>query len=167
MKQQFKVILGVIFLILFVIVALQNVNPVSVDLFVAKYQVPLILLILLSALLGMIVGLLVTISSNSRQRKEVKRLNNEIKSLKDQHTQDIIKKDDQISDLKAKVSDLKDKNKNTQVYQEDSFVKQEMDMPESHLDPASMTPKDLPVSEEVSLPAQVELPEEVDADFTE
>ena len=116
MKEQFKVIIAVIFLILFVVFALQNVNSVQIDLFVAQYKVPLILLMLISALVGLIVGLIVTISSANAQRRKVKDLNKEIEQLKDSHSKALIEKDDKISDLNKEVNDLKEQRGHTQVY---------------------------------------------------
>ncbi|MDO4432163.1 MAG: LapA family protein [Aerococcaceae bacterium] len=82
MKQQWKLIVSLVLIICVVLFALQNTNPVQVDFFLMKQQVPLILVILASLLLGVVAGLITSLTSFHTHRKTVKKLESELQSLK-------------------------------------------------------------------------------------
>lgn len=113
MKNQWKLLLSILILIVVVIFALQNTNVVGIDLFFAKFQVPLVLIILLSLLLGVIVGLIASFSAISGHKKDKATALKELNSVKEVNLRDAIEKDKEISHLRNQIKELKNKNNNT------------------------------------------------------
>lgn len=113
MKNQWKLIVSLIILILVVIFALQNTNIVPIDLFFAKYNIPLVLVILLSLLLGVIVGLIASFSAISIYKKEKFTAQKELNLLKEANLREIAEKDKEITHLRTQFKDLKDQKQNT------------------------------------------------------
>lgn len=103
MKEQWKVITMIIALILVVVFALQNTRAVLVDLFVVNFQVPLVLVILFSLLVGVIVGLLTSMAAIQSNRKDNTSLNKELDSLKRTHQENLNEKDAQIRQLREEI----------------------------------------------------------------
>ncbi|AXY25911.1 hypothetical protein CL176_07820 [Suicoccus acidiformans] len=103
MKEQWKVILMIIILIVVVIFSLQNTNSVAIDFFVRTVEIPLVLVILFSVLVGVIVGLVTSVASIQGYRKDAKGFEREANQLRGELTEMQIKKDKEISELKAQV----------------------------------------------------------------
>lgn len=99
MKEQWKVILLIITLIFVVVFALQNTSNVTIDLLVTRFQVPLVLVILFSLLLGVIIGLVSSMVAIQANRKDNKKLQKEIDSLKSDYQGQINEKNDKIRQL--------------------------------------------------------------------
>lgn len=113
MKNQWKLVVSIIILILVVIFALQNTNAVVVDVFFAKYSVPLVLVILLSLLLGVIVGLVASFSAISVYRKEKGLAQKELNQFKETQLLSVSAKDEELTRLRAQVKELQQQQKNT------------------------------------------------------
>lgn len=103
MKEQWKVITMIIVLILVVVFALQNTSAVAVDLIVVTFQVPLVLVILFSLLVGVIVGLLTSMAAIQSNRKDNTSLTKEIDNLKRSHQENINEKEAQIRELREEI----------------------------------------------------------------
>lgn len=121
MKNQWKLIVSIIILILVVIFALQNTSSVPIDLFFAKYSVPLVLVILLSLLLGVIVGLIASFSAIASQKKEKNAAIKELNAAKETNLREVAAKDKEISHLRSQINDLKVKNNNTLKVEDTEF----------------------------------------------
>ena len=121
MKNQWKLIVSIIILIFVVIFALQNTSTVPIDLFFAKFTVPLVLVILLSLLVGVIVGLITSFSAISGQQKSKNATVKELNSLKETNLRELAAKDKEISHLRSQINDLKVKNNNTLQVEETKF----------------------------------------------
>ena len=121
MKNQWRLVASIIILIGVVIFALQNTNLVKVDLFFAKYEVQLVVVMLLCLLLGVIIGLVGSISSISSNRKEKARLAKEINVLKEAHLREISDKDNEVSRLRNQINELKLVSNNTLTVAEPEF----------------------------------------------
>lgn len=113
MKNQWKLIVSILILIVVVIFALQNTNPVQVDIFYVKFAIPLVLVILLSLLIGVIVGLIGSFSAISKYRRELTSTQRELTQIKESHLRDLSDKDGEISRLQEKVKGLELKQNNT------------------------------------------------------
>lgn len=103
MKEQWKVILMVIILILVVIFALNNTSNVTVNLLLAKFSVPLVLVILFSLLVGVIVGLLTSMAAIHANRKDNTSLTKELNKLQESHASELAAKDQQIQQLQSEM----------------------------------------------------------------
>lgn len=125
MKNQGKLIFSIIIIILVVIFALQNTNVVAIDLFFAKYEVPLVLVILLSLLLGVIVGLIGSYSAIVIQKKEKLSAVKELNLLKETNLIELADKSKEILHLRNQVKELKEKNNNTMTLESASTVTDE------------------------------------------
>ena len=121
MKNQWKLIVSIIILIFVVIFALQNTSTVPIDLFFAKFTVPLVLVILLSLLVGVIVGLITSFSAISGQKKSKNATVKELNSIKETNLRELAAKDKEISHLRSQINDLKVKNNNTLQVEETKF----------------------------------------------
>ncbi|MBK0347225.1 LapA family protein [Aerococcaceae bacterium zg-ZJ1578] len=113
MKGQWKLIVSLIILILVVVFALQNTGSVQVDFFFAKYQIPLVLVILFSLLIGVIVGLIASFSSITIHIREKKEIQKELSALKESQLRELSDKDNEITHLRTQVRELKQVKKNT------------------------------------------------------
>lgn len=113
MKNQWKLILSIIILIIVVMFAIQNTASVSVNFIVAEFSVPLVLVILLSLLMGVIVGLVGSYSAISTLRKERNTLNKEVAQVKETKLRDVSDKEMEITNLRSQIKELKAKNQNT------------------------------------------------------
>ncbi|MFC0014933.1 MULTISPECIES: lipopolysaccharide assembly LapA domain-containing protein [Allobacillus] len=84
MKQQTWIILTLLFALLIAIFAVINVDSVQVDFLFVQTDVPLILVILLSALLGCLAVASVTYAKFYQLKREMKQLKKENEELKQQ-----------------------------------------------------------------------------------
>lgn len=110
MKNQWRVILGLILVLVIVLFAVLNNQTVPVNFGVVKISGPLILIILGSAILGALIGLLTSTTTIWKQKKQLKELDNTIENYKndtDKLVQDEAEKvkrsyENQIAELQAK-----------------------------------------------------------------
>lgn len=107
MKEQWKVITMIIALILVVVFALQNTSNVAVDLVLVKFQVPLVLVILFSLLVGVIVGLITSMGAIQSSRKDKSSLNKELDKIKLGHQEDLNEKESVIRQLRDEIEQQK------------------------------------------------------------
>lgn len=107
MKEQWKVILLIVALIFVVVFALQNTSNVAIDLLITSFQVPLVLVILFSLLIGVIIGLLSSMAAIQANRKDNNKLKKEMETLKADHRGEINEKNDKIRQLHEDLEDQK------------------------------------------------------------
>ncbi|WP_179395348.1 LapA family protein [Lacticaseibacillus absianus] len=84
MKNQQRLIVGLVIALVVIIFALLNGQPVAVNFFGAAFHWPLILVIVVSLILGAASALLVSTASLSKLKKQLKRLQKENQDLTDQ-----------------------------------------------------------------------------------
>ena len=78
MKNQWRVIVGILLILVIVLFAVANNMTVPINFGFTTIQSPLILVIIGSALLGALILLLVSTSAMFRQKKELKQLRKEL-----------------------------------------------------------------------------------------
>lgn len=78
MKNQWTLIIGLLFAILIAVFSVVNVRPVSVSFLFTQVQMPLVLVILGSALIGAIISGSVALFKRMAYQKEIKMLKAEI-----------------------------------------------------------------------------------------
>jgi uncharacterized integral membrane protein len=95
MKNQRRFVLSLVLVLLVVIFALQNSQPVTVNALWAHFQWPLIIVIVGSLLLGALITLLLSASSIAAARKTTARLQEEVNRLRTQpkKAKDVIESD--------------------------------------------------------------------------
>lgn len=110
MKNQWRVILGLVLVLIVVIFAVLNNQAVPVNFGFTKISGPLILIILGSAIIGALVGLLTSTTTIWNQRKELKAVQKELDIYKNdmdklvkEETEKVQRSfDNQLADLQAK-----------------------------------------------------------------
>lgn len=110
MKNQWRVIIGLVLVLIVVIFAVLNNQTVPVSFGFAKISGPLILIILGSAIVGALIGLLTSTTTMWKQKKQVKELEKTIESYKneaDKSTQEEVAKiqrmyENQLAELQEK-----------------------------------------------------------------
>lgn len=84
MKNQQRLIVGLVLSLLLVVFALLNGQPVQVNVFGARFSWPLIIVIIGAVLLGALITLLVSSSSINQQKKALAEANAKQAELSDQ-----------------------------------------------------------------------------------
>lgn len=110
MKNQWRVVIGLILVLIVVIFAVLNNQTVPVNFGFAKISGPLILIILGSAIVGALIGLLTSTTTMWKQKKQVKELKKDIELYKndaDKLAQEEVEKvkrvyENQLAELQAK-----------------------------------------------------------------
>lgn len=120
MKEQWKVILIIILLILVVIFALQNTNVVTIDLFFSEFEVSLVLVVLFSILVGVIIGMVSSMSAIQSNRRKNKLLENQLGKEKSDNASLMLEKDSTIARLRKELDDSQLKNKHTSLFIQDA-----------------------------------------------
>lgn len=87
MKNQWKVILGFILVLVIVIFALSNSQEIPVNFLINKIYLSLVLVIIGSALIGALIVLLTSGATMFQQRKEIKQLKEQIQSYETSNEQ--------------------------------------------------------------------------------
>ncbi|MDR4886241.1 lipopolysaccharide assembly protein LapA domain-containing protein [Fredinandcohnia sp. QZ13] len=88
MKFQWNLILGLIFALIVAIFAVVNVDSVKVNFVLGYTEIPLILIILGSALLGGLIVGMFGILRQYKQQRHIKRLEKEIEQIKGEKIQE-------------------------------------------------------------------------------
>ena len=108
MKNQWRLVAGIILIIIIVLFAVFNVDSVPVNFGFAVLDGPLIIVILVSLLMGSLITLLVATGSATKKNKEFKQMRAEIdaKSKEIQTAVDTAKAgyEQQLSDLRMQLS---------------------------------------------------------------
>ncbi|MGX7148786.1 LapA family protein [Enterococcus ureasiticus] len=110
MKNQWRVVIGLVLVLIVVIFAVLNNQTVPVSFGFAKISGPLILIILGSAIVGALIGLLTSTTTMWKQKKQLKELQKDIDVYKndaDKLAQEEIEKvkrsyENQLAELQAK-----------------------------------------------------------------
>lgn len=108
MKNQWRLVAGIILIIIIVLFAVFNVDTVPVNFGFAVVDGPLIIVILVSLLMGSLITLLVATGSATKKNKEFKQLRAEIdaKGKEIQKAVDATKSgyEQQLADLRAQLT---------------------------------------------------------------
>ena len=108
MKNQWRLVAGIILIIIIVLFAVFNVDSVPVNFGFAGLDGPLIIVILVSLLMGSLITLLVATGSATKKNKEFKQMRAEVdaKSKEIQTAVDTAKAgyEQQLSDLRMQLS---------------------------------------------------------------
>lgn len=104
MQVGFIVIL--IIAIFVAIFAIQNGTPVPVDLFLARFEMPLAVVMMICLILGAVIVLVLGTTRQFKKRSETKEMKNKLKTLENDKT--LI--DNNIKALETEVTTLKDAN---------------------------------------------------------
>ncbi|MEH7382228.1 lipopolysaccharide assembly protein LapA domain-containing protein [Bacillus sp. JJ1533] len=91
MRFQWNLILGLIFALIIAIFAVVNVDSVQVNFVFGYTEIPLILIILGSALLGGLIVGMFGILRQYKQQRQIKKLEKEVEQLKTAKNQDTSK----------------------------------------------------------------------------
>ncbi|MBO0445055.1 DUF1049 domain-containing protein [Enterococcus ureilyticus] len=114
MKNQWRVFIGLLLVLIVVIFAVLNNQTVPVSFGFTKISGPLILIILGSAIVGALIGLLTSTTTMWKQKKEVKELNKELEVYKndaDTLAKEEVEKvkrayENQLAELQAKYDEV-------------------------------------------------------------
>lgn len=114
MKNQWRVVMGLFLVLIVVIFAVLNNQTVPVSFGFAKISGPLILIILGSAIVGALIGLLTSTTTMWKQKKQVKELKKDIEIYKndaDKLAKEEVEKvkrtyENQLNELQAKYDAL-------------------------------------------------------------
>lgn len=117
MKQQWKLILIIIIMILVVAFAIQNTITVPINYFAGTIKAPLVLVILLCLLLGVIIGLVGSLSALQASRKANRVLEGELRKAKADYLDKVQNKDRQIAELRNQLRSETETIEHTAIYQ--------------------------------------------------
>ncbi|KRN29423.1 hypothetical protein IV38_GL000307 [Lactobacillus selangorensis] len=119
MKNQGKLVLGLLLTLIIVVFAVLNVAPVKINFGFAEVKWPLIIIIIGSLLIGAIITALVSTSTSVAHRKEQKKLQQQLKEAQGdqqkqlqeqvqkqtkQYKDQIARKNQEIKGLKAQIA---------------------------------------------------------------
>ncbi|WP_265457678.1 LapA family protein [Enterococcus sp. HY326] len=145
MKNQWRIIVGFILILIIVLFAISNNNQVDVSFLVTSMQAPLILIILGSAIIGGLIGILTSTATVWNQKKTIKNQEKELAIFND----DLDKKvqsaneklirdyENQISELRATYeAQIVDKNRKIDelLHQEQAVEETSAAKTENHVD---------------------------------
>lgn len=88
------------------IFAIQNGTPVPVDLFLARYEMPLALVMMACIIIGAVIVLILGTSRQFKKRAENKEIKNKIKTFEN----DKIQSENSIKAMETEIQSLKDNN---------------------------------------------------------
>ncbi|MCW6663642.1 lipopolysaccharide assembly protein LapA domain-containing protein [Aerococcaceae bacterium NML190073] len=127
MKQQWKLMVSLVLVILIVIFSLSNTQPVNIDFFFTKSQVPLVLVILVSLLLGVTLGMIASLTTIGSSRRKIKQLENELTKAQELVTQlnaDLVAAKEQAKREEEKPAVNAFENTATEVQSVSDFIKE-------------------------------------------
>lgn len=127
MKQQWKLMVSLVLVILIVIFSLSNTQPVNIDFFFTKSQVPLVLVILVSLLLGVTLGMIASLTTIGSSRRKIKQLENELTKAQELVTQlnaDLVATKEQAKREEEKPAVNAFENTTTEVQSVSDFIKE-------------------------------------------
>ncbi|MCW6682617.1 lipopolysaccharide assembly protein LapA domain-containing protein [Aerococcaceae bacterium NML160702] len=127
MKQQWKLMVSLVLVILIVIFSLSNTQPVNIDFFFTKSQVPLVLVILVSLLLGVMLGMIASLTTIGSSRRKIKQLENELTKAQELVTQlnaDLVAAKEQAKREEEKTAVNAFENTTTEVQSVSDFIKE-------------------------------------------
>lgn len=127
MKQQWKLMVSLVLVILIVIFSLSNTQPVNIDFFFTKSQVPLVLVILVSLLLGVTLGMIASLTTIGSSRRKIKQLENELTKAQEFVTQlnaDLVAAKEQAKREEEKPAVNAFENTTTEVQSVSDFIKE-------------------------------------------
>lgn len=104
--MQFGFILMLLLACFIVIFGIQNGTPVAIDLFVARYQMPLAVIMMICLILGALMILLLGAYKQFKKGSEIKGYKNQVKLLEE----DKIQLDNNIKAMETQIINLKETN---------------------------------------------------------
>jgi len=119
MKNQWRLVVGIILVLIIVLFAIFNVDPVPVNFGFIKVDWPLIMIILGSLFIGAIATVLVSTSSSIQVKKELKKVKKELDDKDNQtkeqlskvqaeYEQELLEKEVEIEAKQKKINSLED-----------------------------------------------------------
>ncbi|HLQ41036.1 MAG TPA: LapA family protein [Tetragenococcus sp.] len=116
MKNQWRIILGLILTLLIVIFAVMNNMSVPINFGLKKVSAPLVIIIIGSAFIGAIVIALVTTTTIWQQKREIKTLNQQLNEAKQDIEQKVADRKQELErDYNNKVASLQLETKESTV----------------------------------------------------
>lgn len=116
MKNQWRIILGLILTLLIVIFAVMNNMSVPINFGLKKVSAPLVIIIIGSAFIGAIVIALVTTTTIWQQKREIKTLNQQLNEAKQDIEQKVADRKQELErDYNNKVASLQLETKKSTV----------------------------------------------------
>ncbi|MHC5247845.1 LapA family protein [Enterococcus sp. LJL90] len=108
MKNQWRIIVGFILILIIVLFAITNNNQVNVSFLVTSMQAPLILIILGSAIIGGLIGILTSTATVWNQKKTIKNQEKELAIFNDDLDKKVQSANEKlIRDYENKISELR------------------------------------------------------------
>lgn len=111
MKRQWMVIFALVLVIIIAAFAVMNTEPVPVNFAFAIVSWPLIMVILVSLFIGVLIAVLLSMSSIFKERKEVKQLKQEVNASETKKQEAIVKvqkeHEKELSDKNQEIQQLK------------------------------------------------------------
>ncbi len=109
MKDQFRLIITLLLIVISVVFALLNTIPVKVNFFFKFIEMPLVVVIVGGLVMGVIIGMIVSINAIHKERVAKVELQHALKDAqtqKDTLTQGLNEKNQEINRLKAEIKTL-------------------------------------------------------------
>lgn len=104
-SKQSKLVFGLIIVLVLVIFACLNIEPVAINFGFVQPKMPLIIVLVIMMLLGAVVSLL--LGNGDKKRPSAKAITKQKAEIKKQYEQVIAEKDQKISELESEVDRLK------------------------------------------------------------
>ena len=104
--MQVGFIVTLVIAIFVAIFAIQNGAPVNVDLFLARYEMPLALIMMVCLIIGAVIVLILGASRQFKKRSESKEIKNKIKTFESEKLQ----AENSIKSMETEIQTLKDNN---------------------------------------------------------
>ncbi|GEN91877.1 LapA family protein [Tetragenococcus koreensis] len=121
MKNQWRIILGLVLTLLIVLFAVMNNMDVPINFGFSQLSAPLVIIIIGSAFLGAVVIALVATSTIWQQRKEIKKLNKQLGELEQSLDQKVADKRQELErQYNNKLAALETDNQLTENQQEET-----------------------------------------------
>lgn len=120
MKNQWRIVLGLILTLLIVIFAVLNNLPVAINFAFTKVTIPLIVVIIGSAFIGAIIVSLVSTGTMWQQKREIKKLNQQIAETQASNDAVLAEKKAALDrEFNNKLAEAKTEPMTTRISQED------------------------------------------------
>lgn len=96
MKKQWRIVLGLVLILIIVVFAILNNGTVNVNFLVWHMKAPLILIILGSAIIGVMIAVLTSTSTMWGQKKMIKTLEKELVEYQEDFNKKILERKDEL-----------------------------------------------------------------------
>lgn len=112
MKKQWSIVLLIALILLVVIFSVMNVDPVAINFGFSIIQVPLVLVIIVTLLLGVLIAVILSTTIILQNKNEQKKLNRRLTEIEDEKKRE----KDELNELhKKEVETLKEEKEEDQI----------------------------------------------------